>query len=557
MAPPPLVITDAGLKAINSAQADGLDLVVESYKLGDGYNYIASPAATGLQGNEVYPLDSGGHNAVSFIHTDDENVEFLISVDADAGPFDFGEIALYLSDEETLFALGSFEDKIRKESSIGGAGGRIVIRAKVNLLSAKATVTANITELHNIPELADYSLLPKTTASDNNLYIVNQENEFGKSALAHREIIVRDGAEQNKGKWTIENHQARIWEGTVSIVPAYSSTSYLIDKTLPLDWYDSSHTHLIQFTSGNLEGLVRRLKNRGLGYDAASKRLSWVGLFPEKPDAGSEYEILASAPKPEQIYSHQNDNRMKDHSQISITTGSGLSGGGDLTVSRSIKLDIGSLEEQNPDLSNSRFLLWQPAPASGSPGMRSFVLSKLRDAVSSGARDVNIEVFETSTAYRKSSRLTAAIFIATGNPSNAISASGGTAIRFLDSGNIAEELDIATGHDVAITYQESGVVKTLLRATGGLQLSERTSAVTRLRESAITRNGARLAGRAYNGDINIQGKVKTLGGGNRNPGSFWGFDGWGNPGQPGACVVIEILRGGLSTVFNMPYGRWR
>ena len=564
----PLVITNVGLQAIDSAQADGIDLAVETYKLGSGVNYIASPSDTALHGDELYPADSGGHNAVAFIHTDDENVEFLISIDAEAGPFihedrvtnGFGEIGLYLANGK-LFALGSFERLIVKESSSGGAGGRMIIRVKVNLRTAKATVSANITELHNIPELSDFSLLPKTTASDNNLYIVNQENDFGKSALAHREIINADG--EIRGKWTIENFQAKVQQGIVSNNPAHSSTSYLIDRSLPNDWHDRTHKHLIQFTSGNLEGLVRRLKEGGLGYDASSKRFSWVGLFPEKPDAGSTYEILASAPAPDHIYGHQNDPRMKDHSKIRINTGHGLSGGGDLTATRTIKLDIGSLEEQDPDLSNSRLMLWKTATR----GMKSFALSALRGAVSSGVGDVNTDIHETSTVYRKSSRLTAALFIATGHASNLASgatASGGTAIKFLEAHKIADEIAISVGHDVTLTYLENGVTKTLLRATGGLRVSAATNARPRDRQRVLETQGARLAGRAYNGDINIQGKVHPASVGSYSPGSFWGFatgadskGGWGNPGRPGACIVMEVLRGGVSSVFNMPYGRWR
>lgn len=104
-------ITNAGINALFEAEEKGLRCAITKFTLGNAYGYEPVAEDTAMHGDLLY---SGAPDRYKYI---DQKTKLIVcQVPVEAGPFTFGEIALWLEDG-TLFALCSLNNPIEKYSS--------------------------------------------------------------------------------------------------------------------------------------------------------------------------------------------------------------------------------------------------------------------------------------------------------------------------------------------------------------------------------------------------------------------------------------------------------
>jgi len=110
---PLFIVTDAGLAAASVATPVGPFIHITDFRIGSAWGYTPLPTDTGLNGNLLY---EGAPS--SYRYAGDNTINIVCKIPADAGPFTFGEVALYLEDG-TMFAKAVFDHMETKYSSLG------------------------------------------------------------------------------------------------------------------------------------------------------------------------------------------------------------------------------------------------------------------------------------------------------------------------------------------------------------------------------------------------------------------------------------------------------
>jgi hypothetical protein len=113
---PLLLITDAGLEAASKATPQGPFIHITSFEIGSAYGYTPTTSQTSIQGNLLF----GGPNThpTSYQPIGNNTLDILCIIPPEAGPFEFGEVALFL-DDGTMFAIAVFDTPQTKFSSLG------------------------------------------------------------------------------------------------------------------------------------------------------------------------------------------------------------------------------------------------------------------------------------------------------------------------------------------------------------------------------------------------------------------------------------------------------
>jgi hypothetical protein len=116
-----MIITDVGLNAANNATPEGPFVHLVGFKIGSAFGYTPTTSQTGLQGNELFSAQ-----VTSYQNIGNNTVDFLCIIPPEAGPFEFGEVAIYMadangqfSDDSALFAIAVFDTPQTKFSSLG------------------------------------------------------------------------------------------------------------------------------------------------------------------------------------------------------------------------------------------------------------------------------------------------------------------------------------------------------------------------------------------------------------------------------------------------------
>jgi hypothetical protein len=112
-ATPLFLITDAGLAAASIATPTGPYIHITSFEIGSGYGYNPQRSDTGLNGNLLYT-----GTPTTYENIGNNTLDIICEIPPDAGPFDFGEVALYLSGG-VMFAKAVFSTPQTKYSSLG------------------------------------------------------------------------------------------------------------------------------------------------------------------------------------------------------------------------------------------------------------------------------------------------------------------------------------------------------------------------------------------------------------------------------------------------------
>jgi len=110
---PLLIISSKGLAVASRATPTGPFINIKGFAIGSAYGYEVTKEQESLSGDMLY---EGAVSSYSYIGNNIINL--VCKLPPDAGPFDFGEVALYLEDG-TMFAKATFDKPQSKYSSLG------------------------------------------------------------------------------------------------------------------------------------------------------------------------------------------------------------------------------------------------------------------------------------------------------------------------------------------------------------------------------------------------------------------------------------------------------
>lgn len=110
---PLLIITDVGLAAASVATPTGPFVNIVGFRIGSAFGYTPLPTDTDINGTLLY---SGVPSTYKYIG--DNTLDVICKIPADAGPFDFGEVALDIAGP-VMFAKAAFDTAQTKYSSLG------------------------------------------------------------------------------------------------------------------------------------------------------------------------------------------------------------------------------------------------------------------------------------------------------------------------------------------------------------------------------------------------------------------------------------------------------
>ena len=236
-----LVMTNAGVYAASNATPTGPYIQIVSFKLGDDYQNPALITDTQLAGNVVY---SGVPS--SFSYFDANTVQVNLEVPADIGPFDYGELGIYLPGD-VLFARLSYGVLRTKQTAIS-SGYSNVLRIKALIRLSQGPAVFDILPGLDQDLLELNSLQVVNTPIDhpeNPMVLAHEPNDFQESVLLFR---------NESTMWNLVNY-TRI--GTAPISGASDATHITSGffGTLYQPPTGSLGKYLIQTTGGYLRSI--------------------------------------------------------------------------------------------------------------------------------------------------------------------------------------------------------------------------------------------------------------------------------------------------------------
>lgn len=243
---PLLLITNAGLAVASVANPQGPFIHITGFQIGSAYGYEPTRDDPGLNGNLLY---SGVPTSYESIGNNTLNI--LCEIPPDAGPFEFGEVALFL-DGGVMFAKAVFDEPQTKFSSLGT---NVVSSYLLNCLLKlqQSTAVFQIDTINAPPAVVDIyqwsDVYPPGVSAnpDVPLYNVRELSPYGDSSLL---------VNSSDAHWSLETTYARYNAGPPSgggpqNIPGYYEVA-------------SSSTTWVQIAASALHPADLTVGNRGM-----------------------------------------------------------------------------------------------------------------------------------------------------------------------------------------------------------------------------------------------------------------------------------------------------
>lgn len=179
---PLFLITDLGLAVASVAKPQGPYIHITSFKIGSGFGYTPQETDPGLNGNLLFT-----GQPTTYSNIGNNTIDIVLQIPPEAGPFDFGEVGVFLEDG-TMFAKAVFDTPQTKFSSLGT---NVVNSYTFHcLLKLQQSVSVFQIDTNNGPpavwEVFNWSDVfpPGISANpDIPLTMVRELNEYGDSSL--------------------------------------------------------------------------------------------------------------------------------------------------------------------------------------------------------------------------------------------------------------------------------------------------------------------------------------------------------------------------------------
>lgn len=229
-------ITNAGAALQAAATAP---LVMTSFVLGSGVNYVPNGAQTAMQGSTVYTGVPGAP-----IQENQNTLKYPVFLGDNLGPLQFGEIGLYYG--STLFAICVFDTPITKlplDVNLN-TGGSLITDVYVPIVSTNYEMYSNSAQANTYKAsvLTSVAELPYSDSALTNFFVIQS---LPKPFLAYTDRV---------GEWHFDGYRS---QGTGTIVACDLST---ITISL-VDGFYVSADMLVQAISGADFGLCRRIES--------------------------------------------------------------------------------------------------------------------------------------------------------------------------------------------------------------------------------------------------------------------------------------------------------
>lgn len=226
-------ITDAGA-ALQAAATS--PLVMTSFVLGTGVNYVPSQSQTAIQGNPVYTGLPG-----SPVMENQNTLKYPIYVGDSIGPVTYGEIGLFYN--ATLYAICVFEVLLTKLplDPVANTGGATLTDFYVPIVSSNYEMYANSVQANTYKAsvLESVAELPYSRTTTTNFFVVKgQPRPF----LAFTDRV----GEWNFSDWRPQGKKTVMSGDLTSLVVSQAPDFYVTDKMI------------VQVTSGQDFGLCRQ-----------------------------------------------------------------------------------------------------------------------------------------------------------------------------------------------------------------------------------------------------------------------------------------------------------
>jgi hypothetical protein len=232
MAAPQLVITDAGTTAASLSSPNGPYINIVQFKIGTGVNYTPTNLDTGLHGTVLY-TGTPSH----FYYYDEKTIGIVCEMAADVGPFQFGEIGLYLPNG--LFALAAWPRLQSKlHIAIDGVPNVWRFHALIRLQQGAASFFVNTTNQNNLLEVASTAFItaPSAMPTAPNAVIVHEPVPTGE----HFMLIRKSATSWSPIKYSFSGSYPITAANTIGVSsPAFAD----LDGTTP-------RRYALQFASG-------------------------------------------------------------------------------------------------------------------------------------------------------------------------------------------------------------------------------------------------------------------------------------------------------------------
>lgn len=249
---PALVITDAGLAAASVAKPDGPYIEIVSFEIGDGYGYDPQETDTGLNGNVLY---TGTPTSYTFI--DDNTLDIQLLIPPNAGPWLFGEVALFLPGN-VMFAKAVFETPQQKYSSLNtNVVNTFTFHCLLRLKQATAIMQVTVDETPGILPLQVWSdVVPQSQVANVEVpaYLIGELSPAGDSSL-----ITKSAANQ----WTVPGGPYYVYKNahnnanTFSVASATSGAIQIAASSLmPQDLTTANRRFVIRTAAGYFRSVL-------------------------------------------------------------------------------------------------------------------------------------------------------------------------------------------------------------------------------------------------------------------------------------------------------------
>lgn len=236
-----LVITDAGnSKVTASLNPGGPPVVIQSFRIGSDFSTPASAIDEGLKGSMLYQ-----GTPTSYGLKDENTLSVLVEIPAEVGPFEFGEVSLFL-DDGTHFGRCSFGSPQSKfNASVSGMPNVWRISILMSFAQAPTNFIVQTSSQNKALEVDHLGLVtsPSSMLGNPNIIIVHEPTPSGDSILMFS---------HSPSRWTISNYTL-----VGSITVAEPSLDTLL---MSPDWLDytssASGTYLVQTLQGEVRAVA-------------------------------------------------------------------------------------------------------------------------------------------------------------------------------------------------------------------------------------------------------------------------------------------------------------
>jgi hypothetical protein len=268
-------LTSAGQALL---EANTGPVTVTSFQLGSAYGYIPEPSDTGIHGTLVYTGTPSSPLAVSA-----NLVSYSSYLDFDLGPFQFGEIGLFVG--SVLFALATGSAPISKIPPAAGVSGNAIrIDMYVSVVGTNYAMWLNLAESNNefqMAVLTSPDLLPQSSQAIPNAYVVSGAVTGQNAFLAYTD---------KTGLWNFDAYQF----GSQVSAPITGSDSRSV--TIALSNYSTEMSPayfgqvILQFTTGTLYSTCRYVQSAIISGEFVT--LGFDSMIASQPAVGDTIQVV-------------------------------------------------------------------------------------------------------------------------------------------------------------------------------------------------------------------------------------------------------------------------